>query len=131
MSMILTLPWPPSMNHYWRSVAMGRSVRVLISARGRAYRAQVARSVALKATVGASGRHPLAGRLAVTVTAYPPDRRRRDLDNLGKALLDACTHAGIWLDDSQIDDLRIVRGQVAKPALVEIEINEISERQAA
>ncbi|MEY4713325.1 MAG: hypothetical protein RIS88_2775 [Pseudomonadota bacterium] len=38
-----------------------------------------------------------------------PDRRRRDLDNTLKATQDAMTHAGIWDDDSQIDDLRIVR----------------------
>jgi len=36
----LTLPWPPSVNRYWRSVPMGRGrgVRVLISREGRAFR---------------------------------------------------------------------------------------------
>jgi len=36
-----------------------------------------------------------------------PDRRRRDLDNLLKSLLDAITHAGIWDDDSQVKHLEI------------------------
>lgn len=40
-----------------------------------------------------------------------PDRRRRDLDNILKALFDALTHAGLWLDDSQIDFISISRGR--------------------
>jgi crossover junction endodeoxyribonuclease RusA len=35
--------------------------------------------------------------------AFPPDRRRRDLDNLQKPLLDALQHAGVYEDDSQVD----------------------------
>jgi len=35
--------------------------------------------------------------------AFPPDRRRRDLDNLLKSVLDALEHAGLYADDSQID----------------------------
>ena len=33
---------------------------------------------------------------------YPPDNRRRDLDNAQKALLDALQHGGAYRDDSQI-----------------------------
>ncbi len=47
----------------------------------------------------------------VRVEAWMPDKRKRDLDNLCKALLDAITHAGLWEDDSQIDDLRIYRAR--------------------
>jgi len=32
---------------------------------------------------------PMAGMLAVKVRAYPPDRRKRDIDNIQKPLLDA------------------------------------------
>jgi hypothetical protein len=52
----------------------------------------------------------LTGRLAVTVDVHPPDRRRRDLDNALKALLDALEHGGAYRDDAQIDDLRVRRG---------------------
>ena len=47
------------------------------------------------------------GNIAVEIEAFMPDRRKRDLDNILKALLDALTHAGVWADDSQIVDLRI------------------------
>ena len=100
--MHIDLPWPPSVNHYWRSVP-GRGV--LISAKGREYRQEVYARVLIQCAA-----KRLAGRLRVQIAAFPPDKRRRDLDNVLKACLDALTHAGVWLDDQQIDDLRIVRG---------------------
>jgi len=45
--------------------------------------------------------------------AFPPDRRRRDLDNLQKSTLDALEHAGLYEDDSQIDLLIARRCEVA------------------
>lgn len=101
----ITLPYPPSLNTYWRSVRG----RVLISAKGRSYRTQVAQTVMVARQSGDVSAWPILQRLAVRIDAAPPDRRKRDLDNITKALLDALTHAGVWLDDSQIDDLRIVR----------------------
>ncbi|MCD5335594.1 RusA family crossover junction endodeoxyribonuclease (plasmid) [Escherichia coli] len=52
-----------------------------------------------------------AGRLAIKIIAEPPDKRRRDLDNILKAPLDALTHAGLLMDDEQFDEINIVRGQ--------------------
>jgi len=106
----LTLPWPPSINHYWRH-ARGRHY---ISEQGKQYRDTV------QAIVAAGRSQTLTGRVAVSIVAYPPDRRRRDVDNVLKALLDALTHAGLWLDDEQIDDLRIVRDRVVAPGRVSV-----------
>jgi len=64
----------------------------------------------------------LEGPLDVHITAYPPDRRKRDLDNIPKSILDALTHANVWGDDSQVDDLRITRGHVVKQGAVAITI---------
>jgi len=66
------------------------------------------------------------GRLAVQVEVQPPDRRRRDIDNLGKSLFDSLQHAGVYLDDSQIDDLRIVRLPPTTGGIVTVKIREIS-----
>ena len=96
----IDLPFPPSVNHYYRHV--GR--RTLISREGRRYRERVT------AALAALGLRPMAGPLAVEVHVFPPDRRRRDLDNTQKALLDALQHAGVYGDDSQIDRLTIERG---------------------
>lgn len=110
----LCLPWPPSSNTYFRSLRAGPLAgRVIISEAGRDYRAAVVRSI--QAQLG--GVMPdLAGRLAVRIVARPPDKRRRDLDNMLKAVLDAITHAGAWRDDSQIDDLHITRGAITAGA---------------
>ncbi|MBB7296097.1 RusA family crossover junction endodeoxyribonuclease, partial [Escherichia coli] len=52
----------------------------------------------------------LSGRLAIRIIAELPDKRRRDLDNILKAPLDALTHAGLLIDDEQFDEINIVRG---------------------
>lgn len=49
---------------------------------------------------------PLNGRLGVIVRFKVKSRGRWDVDNRYKLLLDALTEAGIWADDSRIDDLR-------------------------
>ena len=54
-----------------------------------------------------SGRSP--ARTTVALRFFEPNRLRRDLDNLPKAVLDALTHAGLWVDDAQIDCLMLAR----------------------
>lgn len=66
------LPYPPSVNHYWRHVGP----RVLISRQGRAFREKV------RSILEACGVRPLGGTLRVVIDLHPPDRRRRDCDNL-------------------------------------------------
>ena len=51
--------------------------------------------------------------------ANPPDRRRRDLDNLAKAVLDGMNGV-LYDDDSQIDNLIIRRGEPMPGGLVEV-----------
>ena len=117
MDTTLVLPWPPSVNSYYRSVNRGRLAgRVLISERGRAYRVEV------QAIVERRGMNPMQGRLTVYITANPPDRRRRDLDNLLKATLDSIVHGGVIQDDSLIDHLTIVRGPVMDGGSISVNI---------
>ena len=93
----LELPFPPSVNHYYRRVG----VRTLISREGRRFRKRVCASLA-------ESRVPrLRGPLRMEIEVYPPDRRRRDIDNVQKALLDALQHGGLYEDDSQIVKLNI------------------------
>jgi len=93
----LHLPYPPSLNHYYRHVGP----RTLISREGREFRRKVCSILA------ASGARPFAGPIHVAVDLYPPDRRRRDVDNAMKSLLDALEKAEAYQDDGQIKDLEI------------------------
>jgi len=114
----VTLPWPPSVNNYWRHKVTGRLATVYVSAEGKAYREAVNDLVMEAAMVQ---RYLKAvGPVRVVIEAFPPDRRKRDLDNILKSLLDSLTHAGVWEDDSQIEDLRIYRSTIAGMVKVRI-----------
>lgn len=110
--MKLTLPYPPSVNRYYR---MWRG-RMLISADGRAYRRRV-EGIMLEARC-----EPLGGALSVEIDVYPPDRRRRDIDNVLKALLDALEHGGAYADDNQITRLVVHKRGAVKGGRVEVDI---------
>ncbi len=96
-----TLPFPPSVNHYWRSRRGGGR---FISKAGRAFRAAVMALPSLP--LGA-----IASRVAVRVDLWAPDRRVRDLDNFaGKALYDALVHAGVLVADDSTVVVRTLHG---------------------
>lgn len=118
-SFTVTLPWPPSTNRIWRNVAVHGKPRTLLSEEGRRFRSRVGQQCADCHLWGMR----LDSRLRVEVQAFPPDLRARDLDNVLKATLDALTHAGVWLDDSQIDLLSVERAQVVKGGELRVTIS--------
>ncbi|EFP6712952.1 RusA family crossover junction endodeoxyribonuclease, partial [Escherichia coli] len=67
----------------------------------------------------------LSGRLVIKIIAEPPDKRRRDLDNILKAPLDVLTHAGLLIDDEQFDEINIVRGQLVPGGRLGVKIYKI------
>jgi crossover junction endodeoxyribonuclease RusA len=97
----LILPFPPSLNHSGKDSFRG-------GRKSEEYKAFMLRVAWLVKTAG----HPhIDGRLAVEVELAPPfgKGRRFDLDNRLKALLDALQRTGVFSNDEQIDDLRIMR----------------------
>lgn len=118
--MSFTIPYPPSINHYWRNFRG----RMVISQEGRAFRQNVC---ALLASGRGNGprKPPSEGRIALAMDAFPPDRRRRDLDNIQKATLDALQHAGVYEDDSQIDLLLARRRETVPGGRLVITMNEL------
>lgn len=114
----ISLPWPPSLNTYWRH-SRGRHY---ISEKGKAYRQTVIQNI-LQQHLDIK----TSARLKITISAHVPDRRRRDLDNLQKAVFDSLVHAGFMLDDEQIDDFRVRREQLVKGGLLLVTISELEE----
>lgn len=123
-SIAFSLPFAPSVNGYWRHITRGPLAgRVLISRRGRDYRKAVDAQVDAQRIPRAA----LVGKLSVWIVVCPPDQRTRDLDNLPKGILDSLKHAKVIIDDSEIDDLRIMRGPLVRPAgELRIQIRELA-----
>ncbi|EAW4583050.1 RusA family crossover junction endodeoxyribonuclease [Salmonella enterica] len=118
--MKLTLPFPPSVNTYWRAPNKGSlKGRHMVSASGRKYQSE-----ACAAVIEQLRRlpKPSTAPAAVEIILYPPDKRIRDLDNYNKALFDALTHAGVWEDDSQVKRMLVEWGPVFPKGKVEITI---------
>ena len=99
----LQLPFPPSVNHYWRRTGS----KFYVSKAGVAFRKNVE---AVFVSSWRRGRPKLVTcLLSVSVWLTPPDDRyERDVDNYGgKALLDAMQHCGIYQNDRQVKRLTI------------------------
>jgi crossover junction endodeoxyribonuclease RusA len=107
------LPYPPSVNHYWKS---GRDKR------GRPMRYLSAAANDFKRIVGllCGRKNAFSGRVGVRVLVWTPDRRVRDLDNLLKGILDSISGAGVILDDCQVDEIHMRREGVHKGGYVRV-----------
>lgn len=99
----LTLPLPPSVNSYWRSVPATRNsrARVLISENGRRFKA------ACQIAAMGQCRKPFTEKVSVRGIVYFRDHRR-DLDNTLKPMLDALQGI-VYVNDKQISHIELTR----------------------
>ena len=133
--MKLVLPYPPSVNRYWRVfrnrailseagreyrlascaaiiTQLGHDVPAIITTPSQTFRL-AKREAAMARFMDKLTLRPMRCRIAVTIVVYAVDNRRRDIDNTLKAMLDALRHARIIEDDSLIDSITITRGYVS------------------
>ena len=110
----LELPLAVSENNY-RRVVPGCSHPV-ISSEGRKYQENV------KVIFRQSGQMPVQGRVKVDLEFYPPDRRKRDLDNLFKCLFDSLVAAGCIEDDSLIAEIHAAKREPMPGGLLFVKI---------
>lgn len=102
----LTTPVPPTLNHN-------------IGARGKCRYMTAAYKDFLWAVAEewARRRPPIwdaSERFKIAVKLHFATRRKCDIDNRIKPLLDALTRAGVWYDDAQVDAIFVRRGGVDK-----------------
>ena len=111
----LELPYPPSVNSYWRA----NGHRRFISKEGVAFTREVDLIIKMSKVKSFEGK-----RLAISVVIHPRSKRKFDLDNTLKAILDALMKAGMYNDDSQIGYIEIARGEAVKKGKAVINLNE-------
>ena len=80
---------------------------MVLSAGGREYK------VAVQEYVSANNLPKLGQeRLGASITIFPRDKRKLDLDNRLKGLFDSLQDAGVFEDDEQFDRIIIQRGAI-------------------
>ncbi len=112
---VIELSWPPTINTYY-TIARGRKI---LSKRGRKYKKLAAQELL------AQQPETFKGNVRVHIDAYPPDRRKkRDIDNIQKVLLDVLDEHGVYADDSQVFALSIERKEPRPPGHVCIYVSD-------
>lgn len=112
----LTLPFPISTNRIWRAYK-GRNI---LTEDYRRWKALAASEIALQRP------ERLIGAFRITATLYRRDRRKLDLDNRAKALLDALVAAKVIEDDSLAHQITLRWGEGIVPGgRAEVELEEV------
>lgn len=91
----LNLPWPPSVNHLYMRTLRG----VFLTQKAKQYYDNAEMLLRLNPN---RPKAPICEDVQIEFKAYPPDRRKRDQDNLEKVLNDSLVKGGILEDDSLI-----------------------------
>ena len=108
---------PPSVNTLWVNKHRGRYK----SKRGKEFE-----ETACSELKSQFRYKPLASSLKIHIRLYFKDKRKRDIDNYNKAILDSMTKI-IYEDDSQIEELNVKKLVGCGFDKVEIEVEEIFE----
>lgn len=110
--LFLELPLPPTINSYYGQSGFRR----YMTEKGKKFKAEVAHQVSLfPIRYGDS-------RLSVTIYLHFRDERRADISNRIKALEDALVQAGLFNDDSQIDEEHIYRKEIIREGKTKVMI---------
>ena len=110
---------PKSTNNIYKSMCRGRFASVYMSKEGK----DLKESYSKQAFSQFKGK-PLEVDIQASITLYHGTHRRSDIDNFNKILFDSLTGI-VWIDDSQIMSLTIVKSYDKDNPRIEIEINEL------
>lgn len=129
----LELSWPPSVNSYKKVGKLTRTKtgklyqpKVNSPETNRFYFEVWGRILALNAKEGVKFVYSSTISLEVTIDLYPPDNRRRDIDNGIKIIFDSLQRGGLIEDDFQIARLLVTRRDIIPKGKVIVRIQEFS-----
>ena len=114
------LPYPPSVNNYWHTSGKRR----YISPAGKKFTEDVAKNVYEQGYKRFGNKS-----LGISVMIHPRSKRRFDLDNTLKAILDALMKAGCYDDDSQFEYIEIARGAAKDGGAAVVHIYELEKEE--
>ena len=109
----ISLPFPPSVNRLWRAKKGGgvyRSQEYVYWSKAAAW--EIAVQVKTRS---------IQGKYKLTIEAVAPDKRRRDLDNLIKALSDSLVSANVVESDHLCRELNMKWVETGPPIRIVIE----------
>ncbi len=114
--LFLTMPWPPSVNNMYSRSSFG----VYMTDKARDFKKTHSWHICNQAVTQLSKSLPITETVELIISAYPPDKRKRDDDNIHKILSDILVQSKVLKDDSLIkkrtteiyyfDDLTKMRG---------------------
>lgn len=107
-TLVLTLPWPPSVNEWKtpivRKTRTGYHTSAILTSAAREFRSSAKLAIMLQ-----RGAVMFQGPVAVSIRLIRGDGHSFDCDNPIKATIDAMTHAGVWRNDSQVYALQVTK----------------------
>lgn len=123
----ITLPYPPSVNHYKKA---GRLVK---TKRGKIYQQKINTDETnrfyyevwfkvqhMRAKEGLKSFGDAV--ISLEVDVYPPDAKKRDLSNILKVLEDSLQKADVFKDDYQIACLKVTRCEIISQGKIVVRI---------
>ena len=113
--MIFNLAYPPSVNTLYFT---GFDKKRHLSKKGRAYKKNLYGDVLEQHGIF----KPLTGPLSAIIKVWVPDKRKRDLDNTFKIILDSLKDANVFIDDDQIVEIHGYKLEKVKGGKCEVEI---------
>lgn len=118
--MRLPLPFPVSVN------AMYRNVRGVGRVKSKRYKAWNAEAHAMNT---GTTMHQIEGPFNAEIVVGRPDKRKRDLDNLAKCVLDLAVSWGLVEDDHLLTSLKMEWSDTMKGAVLYLSEAEVPQRQ--
>jgi len=115
----IDLPWPPSVNKIWSVSSTGQWYSTPQAKEFKQVAIYYARSKGFKFAF------PKDVHLDFHMLAYPPDNRKRDLDNLAKVVCDALQDARVYVNDSQIKRIHMEMLEVRKGGMITVTVKRI------
>ncbi len=110
---------PKSTSHIYKITCKGHFASMYMGREGRAIKNSYIKQTKLQWK-----NKPLVGNLSIYIELYFGTKRKHDIDNYGKILLDSLSGI-VYKDDSQIVDMRVIKKYDKNKGRIEIDIDVI------